>query len=156
MIPQPTKSLALHSQQVGRALRPTPGKAKVLILDHSGNTYRFGPADAPRAWSLEGRANEKCTSPAVCRCKACGALNPIAALTCEACGATLREPVPRPARIEVRTSALVEVERLRAMSYPQALRWAGTDAAQLRLVARARGYKAGWIWHCLQEIRGVA
>jgi superfamily II DNA or RNA helicase len=153
---RPTKSLALYLQQVGRALRPAPGKARALILDHSGNTYRFGPADAPRAWSLEGRAKLATAPPMVMRCKACGAIDSISALACESCGATLREPAPRPARIEVRTSALVEVERLRAMSYPQALRWAGADEARLRMIARARGYKSGWVWHRLQELRGVA
>jgi DNA repair protein RadD len=58
---RPTKSLALYLQQVGRALRPAPGKSKALILDHAGNTYRHGPADAPRAWSLDGRA--RCDRP---------------------------------------------------------------------------------------------
>ena len=62
---RPTKSLALYLQQVGRALRPAPGKAKALILDHAGNTYRFGLADAPRAWSLDGRAKTRVGVPVV-------------------------------------------------------------------------------------------
>ena len=40
------------------------------------------------------------------------------------------------------------------MSYPRVLRWAGADEQRLRLVAKARGYKQGWVWHRLQELRG--
>lgn len=34
---RPTQSLALYLQQVGRALRPAPGKDRALILDFAGN-----------------------------------------------------------------------------------------------------------------------
>src|SRR5262249_409797 len=144
---RPTKSLALYLQQVGRALRPAPGKARALILDHSGNTFRFGMVDAPRAWSLAGRPKGEGTAP-LCRCEQCGALNPIAAFVCVNCGAQLREP---PSRNEIHTGRLVEFNHLAAMSYRQALHWAGDDAARLRRVAVARGYKRGWIHHVLRE-----
>jgi Type III restriction enzyme, res subunit len=150
---RPTESLTLYLQ-VGRALRPAPGKARALILDHAGNTYRFGPADAPRAWSLEGRAKARAAASTVRRCRACGALNPIAAMNCAECGAVLREPTPPAVRVEVRSGALIEVDRLRAMSYRQVLRWAGQSENRLRLIAQARGYKRGWVWHRLQELRG--
>jgi hypothetical protein len=41
------------------------------------------------------------------------------------------------------------------MTYRQAVRWAGSDEARLKLVAHARGYKPGWIWHRLREARGA-
>jgi hypothetical protein len=41
---------------------------------------------------------------------------------------------------------------LTGMSYGQALRWAGPDRHRLHLVAQARGYKPGLVWHRLQEI----
>jgi hypothetical protein len=126
-------------------------KAKALILDHSGNAYRFGGADAPRAWSLEGRAKTRSRAPVVCRCKECGA--PFAAIRCEACGARLREPRPPIQRLEVRSGALVEIDHLVAMSYRQALHWAGESEDRLRLVAKARGYKRGWVFYRLQELR---
>jgi superfamily II DNA or RNA helicase len=59
MLLRPTKSLTLYMQQVGRALRPAEGKDKALILDHSGNTFRFGTVDAPHTWSLEGRPKRR-------------------------------------------------------------------------------------------------
>jgi superfamily II DNA or RNA helicase len=153
---RPTKSLALYLQQVGRALRPAPGKARALILDHAGLSYRFGLADAPRAWSLDGRAQTSTGACAVARCKECGALNPIAAMSCAACGATLRTPPPPRRHIEMRSAPLIEIDRLRAMSYGQALRWAGQSEDRVRMVAHARGYKRGWVFHRLQELRDEA
>jgi len=146
---RPTKSLTLYLQQVGRALRPAEGKAKALILDHSGNTFRFGMFDAPRIWSLAGRPKgERENVAPVCRCAKCGALNPIAAFLCVNCGAQLRGP---PSRSEIQSGRLVELNHLAAMSYRQALHWAGGDADRLRLIARARGYHRGWIHHVLRE-----
>jgi hypothetical protein len=69
---RPTKSLALYLQQVGRALRPAPGKERALILDHAGNTYRFGLADAEGRWSLDGRPRGEPGEAPVRRCPECG------------------------------------------------------------------------------------
>jgi superfamily II DNA or RNA helicase len=146
---RPTKSLALYLQQVGRALRPAPGKQRALILDHAGNAFRFGPADAPRKWSLEGCPKES-GEPPYRRCPECGAINPLAAMICAECGAELRPSGPR---CEIKSPALVEINRLAIMSYQQAMRWAGGDEHRLRLVAKARGYKPGWVWYRLQELR---
>jgi superfamily II DNA or RNA helicase len=149
---RPTKSSTLYMQQVGRALRP--GKPKALILDHSGNTFRFGMVDAPRTWSLAGRPKgERQGEAPLCRCEQCGALNPIAALVCAECGAQLREPQ---SKREIRIGPLVELhqlttDHLTTMSYRQALQWAGDRADRLHLVAQARGYKRGWVWKVLQE-----
>lgn len=51
---RPTQSLSLYLQQVGRVLRPSPGKENAIILDHVGNLHRHGLAEAYRDWSLEG------------------------------------------------------------------------------------------------------
>lgn len=52
---RPTMSLGLHLQQIGRVLRPAPGKTRAIILDHVGNLARHGLAEDTREWSLEGR-----------------------------------------------------------------------------------------------------
>jgi DNA repair protein RadD len=155
---RPTKSLALHLQQVGRALRPAPGKQPCLILDHTGNSFRFGPPDLEREWSLAGKV--ELAPPPLRRCE-CGALIPVSTVICPECGAMLRdlaaEERTRQAareRTERRSGALIEMSRLAVMSYGQALRWAGSDERRLQLVAQARGYKRGWVWHRLQELRG--
>lgn len=51
---RPTKSLSLYLQMIGRGLRPMPGKAFAIIIDHVGNRYRHGSPTAHRSWSLEG------------------------------------------------------------------------------------------------------
>lgn len=56
---RPTQSLALFLQQVGRSLRPFPGKTHALILDHAGNAERHGLPDEERVWSLAGHRDEK-------------------------------------------------------------------------------------------------
>lgn len=65
---RPTQSLSLFLQQVGRALRPFPGKAKALIIDHVGNVGRWdggefrpthGLPDEEREWSLDGAKARK-------------------------------------------------------------------------------------------------
>jgi DNA repair protein RadD len=154
---RPTKSLALYLQRVGRALRPAPGK-KAFILDHAGNTFRFGPADAPQHWTLEGRKKKRPLP--LQRCDHCGALVPLACLECPECGAVLREPpgLPGPhTHLERRGAALEALTsaELSIMSYGQCLRWAGRNANRLRQVAAARGYKPGWVWHRLQESQDV-
>jgi superfamily II DNA or RNA helicase len=56
---RPTASLGLHLQQIGRVLRPAPGKDRAIILDHVGNCGRHGYAETEREWSLEGRDKKK-------------------------------------------------------------------------------------------------
>jgi len=52
-IVRPTKSTGLYLQMAGRALRPAPGKADCVILDHGGCVYRHGLVAADRRWELE-------------------------------------------------------------------------------------------------------
>ncbi|HUQ93848.1 MAG TPA: DEAD/DEAH box helicase [Bryobacteraceae bacterium] len=56
---RPTKSLGMYMQQVGRSLRPYPGKAAAIILDHAGNMAQHGLPDDEREWSLKGRKKKK-------------------------------------------------------------------------------------------------
>lgn len=81
---RPTQSLALHLQQVGRALRPQPGKV-AIILDHAGNTQRHGLPDDEREWTLEGRPKGR------------GAANdnaPPPPVICDGCFNAIRRPLP--------------------------------------------------------------
>jgi DNA repair protein RadD len=145
---RPTKSLALYLQQVGRALRPAPGK-RALVLDHAGNVFRHGFPDDPRDWSLDGRGRKGSGEAPIRRCPHCGALNALATWICSECGAVLRE---EKSHIEITPEPLIEIDRLAGMTYRGVLRWAGADERRLRAVARARGYKRGWVFHRLREI----
>ena len=55
---RPTKSLTKYLQQVGRGLRPIPGKEHCMILDNVGLHFLFGLPNAERNWieSFEGGA----------------------------------------------------------------------------------------------------
>ena len=101
---RPTKSLALHLQQIGRALRRAEGKADALILDHSGNVHRFGLAEDERRWTLQGdralvepepRRRSKVVSTQLARkqldCPVCQATFS-GSRVCPNCGYTFRPP----------------------------------------------------------------
>jgi superfamily II DNA or RNA helicase len=91
---RPTKSLGLHLQQIGRVLRPAPGKDRAIVIDHVGNvakciqgewTMNHGRAEDAREWSLEGREKTKKLAP-LKRCKACLAIIPASCSVCPECG----------------------------------------------------------------------
>jgi hypothetical protein len=59
---------------------------------------------------------------------------------------------------EVDAPELVEIgspDSLRGMTYWEALEWAGNSEQRLRQVAMARGFKRGWVWHRMKEMREV-
>lgn len=70
---RPTASLALYLQQLGRALRPSPGKNFAVVLDHAGNALRHGFPDDDFLWSLEGGVTRKTPSDLLQlkRCSSC-------------------------------------------------------------------------------------
>jgi superfamily II DNA or RNA helicase len=86
---RPTQSEGLYLQQVGRVLRPAPGKAAAIILDHVGNVHRHGFPDDHRDWTLDDARQRtgKGGPPAPCvrTCEACfAAFAP--APQCPVCG----------------------------------------------------------------------
>ena len=115
-----------------------------------------GIPDDPCQWSLDAkprRQREEASAPPLRRCAACGAMNRPNAQSCVACHADLRTRRER-AEIEMRLRRAEELEvedRLRGMSYWVRIRWAGANEERLRLVARACGYRAGWVWHQLRD-----
>lgn len=152
---RPTQSLALHLQQVGRALRPAPGKVAV-ILDHAGNAHRHGLPDDHREWSLQGRgkgaaANDNGPPPPV---------------TCAGCFGQIRRPLPdacpycghaleaeRRREIEVAEGQLVEFDRAQAEAARKLKRqqeaFEQSQARTLQeLVALGvrRGHKSPMVW----------
>ena len=157
---RPTKSLALHLQQIGRALASRlPAKQRAVILDHAGNCLRHGMPDLEHPWSLEGRPKKR-GKALVRRCPDCGALIPIAVHGCPECGADLRPEPIQPATVP---DPLVELDPATAHErwlangpFQAVMRWAGSNEARLRAVARARGYKPGWVWWRLKAERETA
>lgn len=85
---RPTASLALHLQQLGRPLRPSPGKDRAIILDHAGNCWKHGPAEEDREWTLEGHVAKKRKPQPHKQCMSCYAI--FWGRVCPQCGAAPR------------------------------------------------------------------
>lgn len=56
---RPTKSLVLYLQQVGRCMRPAPGKEFGIVLDNAGLWLEHGLSYIDRDWTLEGKKKNK-------------------------------------------------------------------------------------------------
>lgn len=144
---RPTMSLGLYIQQVGRALRPAPGKDRAIILDHVGNVLRHGMPDDDREWSLEGTTRggkaDNDNVPAVRQCVKCYACYKPAP-ACPQCGHC--EPI-KAREVAVSDGELVEVTAAHAEAMrrerKQEIGSARTIEA-LEEVAKRRGYKPGW------------
>jgi DNA repair protein RadD len=53
VLARPTKSMGLYRQMAGRVIRPAPGKADAIILDHAGSTFAHGFVEDPIQWTLD-------------------------------------------------------------------------------------------------------
>lgn len=112
ILARPTMSEALYLQQVGRILRPYPGKEYSLVLDHAGNTLKHGFVDDPREWSLEGRPKGRRKTDVeevgVTMCRGCWLCFPSSLDACPGCGKLRDKKDTTP---ETVAGELVEVER---------------------------------------------
>lgn len=147
---RPTSSLGLYLQQVGRGLRPAPGKTLVKIFDHVNNWQRHGLPDDVREWKLEGREKRSRNSEAMGRrCDKCFGVSPIGSTACKYCG----QPFPVQAReITQVDGSLMEMnpEELRALRANQRdfYQYCKT-LEEWKALARKLGYHSGWAWHMM-------
>jgi DNA repair protein RadD len=164
---RPTKSLALHLQMVGRALRTAPGKRRGLLLDHAGNSLKHGLYDFDHEWSLQGRP-KKSAEPLVRQCPQCGALLPVRAETCPECGYRFvvqlqppRLPNSIEGELERVTDDGVSDQQLRQMPYLKLLAWCRDDPLRLKRARAVRRkadgsrYAKGWEWHTAMAWRSA-
>ena len=139
---RPTQSLGLYLQQVGRVLRPAPGKAAAIVLDHVGNVHRHGWPDDPREWSLDDRLKRAgaggAAAPSVRTCEVCfAAFKP--APVCPCCGTAAKLSARE---IQQRDGELQELERTQQRRQVVKAR----SLAELLAVAKQRGYAPGWAY----------
>jgi superfamily II DNA or RNA helicase len=152
---RPTQSLALYLQQVGRVLRPYPGKERAVILDHVGNCYRHGLPDDDREWSLKGRrrrASDAAPQDATKHCNACHTVHRPAP-ACPSCGFVY--PVQLRVVAEV-AGELGEVDPAAVRAARDAEQRRARTLDELRQLGAARGYRPGWAErvHAARQGRG--
>jgi len=153
---RPTDSLGLHLQQVGRVLRPAPGKRWAIVNDHVGNSLRHGLPTDQREWSLEGRQKGKRRAASealpVKVCDSCFSTLPSAEPVCPICGFVF----PPPARRELVTVDGT-LQELTAQAAAQQRRQAVGKARtreELEAIRLERGYSRGWTDHILRARGG--
>jgi len=145
---RPTESLALYLQQVGRALRPSPGKEHALILDHAGNCARHGLPDEEREWTLEGRPkrerSEKTTSVSVKVCPKCFAAQFPGKPACLYCGTVFEVKTRVIDRVDGELAEVTKDTLVRRKRDTERQNCQSLD--QLIALGKARGYKRPGIW----------
>lgn len=166
-----TESVGLYLQQVGRALRPAPGKERAIIIDHVGNIGRmeggkFVPKhdlpDVDREWSLDGEENGRPRSASGskvknCECPKCYEVHDLAP-RCPNCGHVYNyeqehrvidaelHHVDDEQRVQAEHHAKVERRRMVAEAKT------GEDLAR---IAKMYGHKPGWIYH-MAALKGIS
>jgi superfamily II DNA or RNA helicase len=147
---RPTDSLGLHLQQVGRVLRPCPGKPYAVVNDHVGNTLRHGLPTDPREWSLEGRPKGKARKPSeaipIRICPSCFSAIPSTANPCPECGHEVEQARRKLVTVEGDLRELTGAE-MRRQERREVAR--ARTREELETIARERGYRPGWVAHML-------
>jgi superfamily II DNA or RNA helicase len=140
---RPTKSLGLYMQQVGRALRPAPGKTKAIVLDHVGNVERHGFPQMPRAWSLENGTEEPDVAAEAAKgvrvCHECHHAHEYAP-ACPLCG--FEYPAEQ---VEPPKQVAGELQRLDMEEFVR-LKYEAGSLKDMHTLAKELGYKSGWAW----------
>lgn len=144
---RPTKSLGMHLQQIGRVLRPAPGKSRAIILDHVGNCLRHGLAEEVREWSLDGRPKKKKASddddaPPVRQCPKCYACH-VPAPVCPECGHTYEIKVRK---LEQQDGELVELNAEWMAKQRKQEQGRAQSFEDLVEIGKARGYRNAVFW----------
>ena len=153
---RPTQSLALHLQQMGRALRPFPGKDAAIILDHAGNTARHGLPDDARAWSLDGKEARKKQegerATAIKVCPTCFAAALASVMRCVECG---HEFIAERVIAQVE-GTLTEVDVAAQRQAAKRAQGSAGSFDELVALGRSRGYRnpAAWARHVWNARQG--
>lgn len=147
---RPTQSEALYLQQVGRILRPQPGKI-AIVLDHVGSTLKHGFVDDLRNWSLDSKPKRKKNdepAPSVRQCPMCFAAfkpQPV----CPMCGHEF--PVKPKRQLTQREGELREMRRQDALDRIEKKEQRkeigrARTLPELLALAKKKGYKPGWAY----------
>lgn len=165
----PTNSLGWYIQKMSRALRGSGGRV-ALLLDHVGDTYRFGLVEQDREWTLDGEEKQKRNNEesaiSVKTCTSCFAIMLSTHKECINCGFVfpIKERVIEEVAGELQELSESEKEaivyQLQAEKKQKRREQGSCQTLQDFLdLARARGYKDGWarkMWAIRQQQKQVA
>lgn len=145
---RPTQSLALARQQIGRALRPSPGKRRAIILDHVGSCIRHGLPTEEIEWSLEGHAAKRRGDAEktlrLRQCPACYRVHAPAAV-CPECG-HLYEVESRTVKHVEGELVELQIDALRDKAARQLEVQKAETLAELIAIGKRRGYRSPLFW----------
>ena len=147
---RPTQSATLARQQIGRILRPSPGKDRAIILDHVGNYVKHELYLSDPEWSLKDgqvSGNSGGNGIQVRQCMQCYYVHGPAP-RCPACG--YEYPVNEIKPPEEVEGELQRIEELVAARQRRRAVGQARDRESLEQIAAARGYKRGWVEHILR------
>jgi superfamily II DNA or RNA helicase len=150
ILARPTKSLIRYIQMVGRVLRPSEGKDRALILDHSGVVKRLGWPTEELPYDLDdGKPNEQKTKENLPKvCPSCFAVFKPSLRKCPVCQF---EPKPVPKSQEIEDGNLVQLSK-KATKFSMADKQAIYSA--LLGYVRDRGMKDGAAYHKFKKLIG--
>lgn len=145
---RPTKSLMLYIQQAGRVLRTADGKSDAIILDHAGNTERLGFITDQLPSELDdGKRKERKTAerekPLPKKCPSCHYVKE--SHKCPNCGFA---PERQNTVIEEKGTLTEITKKLKTQDKAQLF-------AELKSVARDRGWSDGRLCNVFRDIAGV-
>ena len=146
-----TKSVSLYLQQVGRGLRPSPGKKEVVIIDQVGNVLRHGLPNQDRNWQLEmdkKKRKQMEEEVRIQQCRECFGVHKPAPV-CPYCGHV--HEVAETGSIAYADGELVRVDeaRLKVIHCNQ-IRQARSKES-LQEIAKERGYSPGWVYKIMRS-----
>lgn len=157
----PTRSEKLHVQKIGRGLRPAPGKDRLLVLDHAGNTIRLGMVadifhetlDSRKPTDKEEAYENDPKPPKPKKCARCHILIPAGKRMCPACGETVlkNDVMAVDGELVLFDSKARQAKAKKEKPPENKQEWFSGFLG----IARERGHSEGWAAHRYKEKFGT-
>jgi superfamily II DNA or RNA helicase len=163
-IVRPTKSIGIWFQALGRGLRVADGKSHAIVIDHTSNFKDLPLPHIPMLWSLDQKVkrDHKCKDHLSLGFDPLEAMKPKEVVTpMVVVGAPLQEvEIDLDDPIKARIEYWLDAAKFNGYKIGWAVFQLFAEVDQksltqgnLMTIAKACGYKKGWVKHKLQEIQ---